>query len=85
MNIGIRELKAKLSEYLSQVADGEEFVITDRGIPVAKLVAYVSINSIELGIEQGWIEPAKLRELPVDSQRFHAAESVPKVLEEDRS
>jgi len=35
MEIGVREAKAHLSEYLRRVQSGEEFVITDHGKPVA--------------------------------------------------
>jgi len=34
----VAQLKARLSEYLRQVKDGGEVVITERGIPVARLV-----------------------------------------------
>jgi prevent-host-death family protein len=34
----VSELKARLSEYLSQVKAGTEVLITDRGKPVARLV-----------------------------------------------
>ena len=34
----VAQLKARLSEYLRQVKDGSEVVITERGIPVARLV-----------------------------------------------
>jgi prevent-host-death family protein len=36
--VGIRELKNKLSAYLARVKEGEEIVVTDRGKPVARLV-----------------------------------------------
>ena len=36
--IGVAELKANLSRYLGQVKSGHEVVITDRGLPVAKIV-----------------------------------------------
>jgi prevent-host-death family protein len=39
-NVGIAELKAKLSHYLTQVRAGQEVVVTDRGRPVARLVPY---------------------------------------------
>ena len=35
---GIREVKNNLSRYLTQVKAGEEVVITDRGLPVARIV-----------------------------------------------
>ena len=84
MNVGVRELKAKLSEYLSQAAAGKSITVTDRGKPVARLVAYESINSLERGIEQGWIEPPKLRELPELETQFIVADSVLAVLDDDR-
>ncbi len=34
----VSELKASLSKYLARVKAGEEVVVTERGIPVAKLV-----------------------------------------------
>ncbi len=35
---GVAHLKARLSRYLKRVKAGEEVLITERGIPVAKLV-----------------------------------------------
>ena len=35
--VGIRELKNRLSEYLRQVRNGEEILVTDRGEVVAEL------------------------------------------------
>ncbi len=35
---GVAELKAHLSSYLKRVKAGREFLITERGLPVAKLV-----------------------------------------------
>lgn len=37
MQVGIRELKLRLSEYLARVRGGETLVVTDRGTPVARL------------------------------------------------
>ncbi|MBI1734647.1 MAG: type II toxin-antitoxin system prevent-host-death family antitoxin [Candidatus Rokubacteria bacterium] len=37
--VGVARLKAQLSRYLEVVKHGEEVVITERGRPVAKLVA----------------------------------------------
>jgi prevent-host-death family protein len=36
--VGVAELKANLSRYLEHVKGGQEVVITERGLPVAKLV-----------------------------------------------
>jgi len=35
---GIAELKAKLSAYLARVKAGEEILVTERNVPVARLV-----------------------------------------------
>lgn len=35
--IGIRELKARLSEFVGRTRKGERFLVTDRGEPVAEL------------------------------------------------
>lgn len=38
MQVGIAELKARLSQYLTRVQAGEEVIVADRGRPVARLV-----------------------------------------------
>ncbi len=35
--IGLHEAKTRLSELINKVCDGEQFIITRRGIPVAHL------------------------------------------------
>lgn len=37
-SIGIRQLKAELSQCLRRVEAGEQILITDRGTPIARLV-----------------------------------------------
>ena len=83
MNVGIRELKAKLSEYLGRVADGEAVVATDRGRPVARLVPYDHGSAVERGIAEGWIRPP-LRTGLQPSVRYSVDVSVADMLDEDR-
>lgn len=83
MSVGIRELKAKLSEYISRAANGELIVVTDRGRPVARLVGLGGASTIERGIEEGWITPASRTRLE-PAQRFSAPRSTTDVLDEDR-
>ncbi len=40
VQVGIRELKNKLSEYLSRAKAGEEIIITEHKKPVARILAY---------------------------------------------
>ncbi len=63
MDIGIRELKAHLSEYVGRAADGEAIVVTDRGRPVARLLPLHDDLVFQRGIDEGWIEPARLTRL----------------------
>ena len=83
MNVGVRELKSHLSEYLARAADGEDIVVTDRDRPVARLVAYSGASAIERGIEEGWIEaPRHTGLMPVERSR--AERSTTEALDEDR-
>lgn len=38
MEVSVRELKSRLSEYLRKVAEGKEIVVTSRGVEVARLL-----------------------------------------------
>lgn len=40
--VGVRALKARLSEFIRQAALGERILVTDRGRPVAELVPHQS-------------------------------------------
>ena len=59
MDVGVRELKAKLSEYLDRAARGEVIRVTDRGTPKAVLAPLPGPDRIDQGIAEGWITPAK--------------------------
>ena len=65
--VGLKVLKNKLSKYVRLAAAGETVVITDRGRPVARLVAAPAItehlkdNSVlARGVLEGWITPASI-------------------------
>jgi prevent-host-death family protein len=84
MDVGIRELKAKLSEHVQRVADGETIVVTDRGRPVARLVPFDTSSAVERGIAEGWIEPARRTGLGI-AERHRSTQSVVETLDADRS
>lgn len=62
MEVGIRQLRNQLSEFLRRVQDGEELVITDRGRPVARVVPMKALRRFDQLIEQGLVTPAKVRD-----------------------
>jgi prevent-host-death family protein len=55
MDVGVRELKSRLSEYLARVERGETVHVTSRGRRVAQIVPAVGETAIERGLREGWI------------------------------
>jgi prevent-host-death family protein len=48
--IGIRELKTRLSSYLRQVRAGETIIITDRGRPIGRIVPIMMTTHDQLEV-----------------------------------
>lgn len=83
--VGIRELKAKLSEYVDRAAAGERIVVTHRGKAKAELHTLSVDERIEQGIREGWITAAERpRSQPVVPLRLEGRRTVDEVLAEDR-
>ncbi len=70
MEVSVRELKNRLSEYLRKVSAGQELVVTSRGKAVARLLAPRAgrrrlasgeEEAIALLRSQPWIRPGKGR------------------------
>jgi prevent-host-death family protein len=84
MDVGIRELKARLSEYLDRAERGELIRVTDRGRPKAILGPLPGRLRIEEGIAEGWITPARRTGFRRDVQPVRAKRSIAEILAEDR-
>jgi antitoxin (DNA-binding transcriptional repressor) of toxin-antitoxin stability system len=84
MNVGIREVKAHLSEYIRRVNEGEVVTITDRGRVTALLVAPNALSNVDLGLAEGWITPPARRGALPAVPRYRAAAAVAVLLDEDR-
>jgi prevent-host-death family protein len=67
MDVAVTELRARLSVWLDLVQHGEEVVITDRGLPVARLLGLDSTPTLERLTDEGLIAR------PVSGQRPKAA------------
>lgn len=85
MDVGVRELKQHLSEYLDRAERGQIITITDRGRPKVLLVPLPSGGDrLAEGIAEGWITPAvKPRSLGAP-QRFRSVEPIIDILDRDR-
>jgi prevent-host-death family protein len=82
-DVGIRELKQRLSEYLDRAERGELVRVTDRGRPKAILGPVPGRARLEDGIRDGWITPGTGSPLaPV--HRAKASRRILDVLAEDR-
>lgn|SRR5487761_2087713 len=85
MEVGIRELKNHLSQYLAVISEGGEVVVTDRGRAVARITAIETERTIDRLIASGVVTPARLAKRRVSSSRIRARKPVsPLVLEQRR-
>lgn len=84
MDVGVRELKQHLSEYLRRVAAGETLQVTDRGVPVARITPVTAGDPLARGIDEGWIRPPVNVRTVGGGPRAKAPRRVLDVLHEDR-
>lgn len=47
MDVAITELRANLRHWLNQVRNGDEVVVTERGMPVARITGVDAMSTIE--------------------------------------
>ncbi len=47
MDVAVTELRANLRHWLDRVRDGDEVVVTERGMPVARIVRIDAMSRIE--------------------------------------
>jgi prevent-host-death family protein len=82
--VGVRELKQHLSEYLDRAERGELVTVTDRGRAKALLGPLPGRARIEEGVADGWITPASPGVELGPARRWKSPRSVLDVLDEDR-
>ena len=58
MEVGIRQLRNNLSDYLERVQDGDEVVVTDRGSAVARIVPIAGGRAFDRLVAEGLVTPA---------------------------
>ncbi len=62
MDVAVTDLRAHLSEWLDRARAGSEVVITDRGVPVARLLGLAAAGTLERLTAEGVIgRPASAR------------------------
>ena len=82
-DVGVRELKQRLSEYLDRAERGELVRVTERGRPKALLGPLPGRARLEEGVAAGWITPGSGASLR-PRRRLQGRRPVLDVLGEDR-
>jgi prevent-host-death family protein len=62
VNVPITELRAHLSDWLEQARSGEEIIVTDRGVPIARLMGIDTASVLERLTLEGVISRPLLSE-----------------------
>lgn len=83
-DVGVRELKQHLSEYLDRAERGEVVTVTDRGRPKALLVPLPERGPLDQGVAEGWITAARRAGGLTPVTRRKARMSTAEALAEDR-
>jgi len=55
MDVAVTEFRAHLSGWLARVREGDEIVVTDRGVPVARLLGVDATANLERLTQEGVI------------------------------
>lgn len=83
MDVGVRDLRDGLSRHLAHVRAGHSMTITDRGVPVARIVPVGAPSALERLIAEGRVTPAKTPKRAAGS-RVTGAGSVSDLVTEQR-
>jgi len=86
MDVPVSALRAELASWIERVRAGEEIVVTDRGIPVARLLSIDAAPLIEQLTRQGVLSKPRRLERPKASgaPRVRARGSVAELVSEQR-
>ncbi len=86
MDVAVTELRAHLGRWIDAAREGNDIVITDRGTPVARIVAVDSTSEIDRLTAQGVISRPTRSTRPVagDRQRPTSKRPVADIVSEQR-
>ncbi|QAY69222.1 type II toxin-antitoxin system Phd/YefM family antitoxin [Xylanimonas protaetiae] len=64
MEVAVSALRAELKTWIERAREGEEVIITDRGLPVARLSGIAAADLVQGLVRDGLLTPAQV-ERPV--------------------
>jgi prevent-host-death family protein len=86
VSVGVRMLRDHLSRYLELVSAGSEVVVTDRGRPIARLVAHDGDTALDRLAAAGLVRPPLRPKMPAsDIRRVKPTGEVASLVSEQRS
>lgn len=86
VDVAVSALRAELASWIERVRAGEEVLITDRGVPVARLLPVDAAPLIEQLTRQGVLSKPRRSQRPTASgvSRVRARGSVSELVSEQR-
>jgi prevent-host-death family protein len=86
MDVPVTELRAHLSEWLERVRGGEEVVVTDRGVPVARLLGMSATATLQRLAADGVIgrDVSARRPAAAGRERPRARRSAAEIISDQR-
>jgi len=86
MDVSVSELRAHMSDWLNQAQMGHEVIVTDRGVPVARLLGISATATLERLTANGVISRPEQSERPAASgqPRPRPRRSVAELVSEQR-
>ncbi|HEX9885574.1 MAG TPA: type II toxin-antitoxin system prevent-host-death family antitoxin [Longimicrobiales bacterium] len=84
LEVGVRDLRANLAHWLDEVRKGREVVVTERGVPVARLLKAGEPTTLERLIADGTVTPPRKPKTPITEPAIAARGSVTDILLQQR-
>ncbi|QAY63695.1 type II toxin-antitoxin system prevent-host-death family antitoxin [Xylanimonas allomyrinae] len=61
MEVAVSALRAELKSWIERARAGDEIIITDRGVPVARLTGIAAADLVQGLVRDGLLTPAQLQ------------------------
>lgn len=86
MEVTVTNLRAELAAWLARARDGQEVVVTERGLPIVRMVAAGAPTAMERLVQEGVVTPAAAprRTRATAADRVRARDSVSDLVSEQR-
>jgi prevent-host-death family protein len=86
MDVAVSSLRAELADWIKRARSGEEVVVTERGTPVARLVAVDTAPLLDQLTRRGILSRPRRSERPAASaaSRVHARRPVSELVGDQR-